>query len=288
MAAANRFLTTYKPSRQGSFRAAIDLFDRDALRVAIEGQAAVLTAGLASAPEAPRVMLERLGGLAGVTRRRLQKSPEGWVMLLRDNVTHRLVRREFATVGQATTSFAIEIERHEPRTIALVTRSVLELLDQATQEELIGASVPQANAPQTLAASPAEALNRERVLEARAELLAQVPTYTSEQLATLRASTTTNASQLGQDLRKAGKLFGVRHGKGWFYPQLQVDDRGVPYPEVAEVLRALGAEANGWDVLQWFTESNDHLDGRKPLEVWRKDRQRVIKAALHAHWFVRD
>ena len=149
MAAANRFLTTYRPSRHGSFRAAIDPFSRDTLRVAIEGRAAVLTAGPASAPESPRVMLERLGSLAGVTRHRLQKSPEGWIMLLRDSVTHRLVRREFATVGQATTSFAIELERHEPRTIALVTRSVLELLDQATQEELIGASVPQANAPQT-------------------------------------------------------------------------------------------------------------------------------------------
>jgi hypothetical protein len=130
-----------------------------------------------------------------------------------------------------------------------------------------------------------EAANREELLKTRDALLELVPCYTAEEIATLRGLTTTNASQLGAGLRMAQKVFGVRHGRARLYPKLQFDRKGEPAAEIPELLKALGAEATGWGVLQWFAESNAELGGKAPLEAWAEDRMAVIRAAAQAHWF---
>jgi hypothetical protein len=151
-----------------------------------------------------------------------------------------------------------------------------------------GDAVAEEAAPAKDVAKSREESNRLRVLAAREALLASVVMYSSEDLAGLRASITTNVSQLGQDLRNAGKVFGVRHGRAWYYPQFQFDGEGVPHPEMTQVLEALGREVQGFDYLQWFLEQNARLDGQTPLEVWSRNRQAVVEAAREAHWLDRD
>ena len=135
-----------------------------------------------------------------------------------------------------------------------------------------------------------ESRNRERVLAAQRDMLNRVPALTSEQLAEKLNSTTTNASQLGQDWRASGRLFGVRFGKSWHYPQFQFETSGKPFPEVAEVLTALGENERGWAYLQWFLEpSYGLLGGSTPLEVWnRAARKKVVEAARLTNWHGRD
>jgi hypothetical protein len=151
-----------------------------------------------------------------------------------------------------------------------------------------GDAAAKSMAPAKDVAKSREESNRLRNIAAREALLNSVPMYSSEDLAGLRVSTTTNVSQLGQDLRRAGKVFGLRHGRAWYYPQFQFDAQGVPYPEAAQVLDELGGEAQSFDYLQWFLEPNAHLIGKTPLEIWSKDRQAVVAAAREAHWFDRD
>ena len=135
-----------------------------------------------------------------------------------------------------------------------------------------------------------ESRNRERVLAAQRDMLNRVPALTSEQLAERLLSTTSNASQLGQDWRTSGRLFGVRFGKAWHYPEFQLETSGKPFPEVAEVLTALGENERGWAYLQWFLEpSYGLLEGATPLEVWNSAaRKRVVEAARLADWRGRD
>jgi hypothetical protein len=118
--------------------------------------------------------------------------------------------------------------------------------------------------------------------------LQQVGTLSSEQLAAARESITQNASQLANDLRRAGEVFGVRFGKEWRYPKFQFDRRGRARAEVARIRAQLGVDANGWDTLQWFVEPNAHLAGGAPLEVLNTDPARVLEAATQAHRFARD
>jgi hypothetical protein len=135
-----------------------------------------------------------------------------------------------------------------------------------------------------------EVRNRELLLDAQREMLGLAPSVTSEQLATRLESTTTNASQLGQDLRTAGRLFGVRFGKAWHYPQFQLETSGKPFPEVLEVLSALGKDERGWAYLKWFLEPNHKfLQGKTPLAVWGDgERRKVVEAAGLEHWQARD
>jgi len=135
-----------------------------------------------------------------------------------------------------------------------------------------------------------EPRNRELLLKAQSDMLASTPMLTSEQLAERYGSTTTNASQLGQDLRGAGRLFGVRSGKSWHYPAFQLDGSGKPFEEMTKVLSSLGKDERGWAYLKWFLEPNFKLlSGATPLATWLQgERNKVVEAARMEHWHDRD
>ena len=133
--------------------------------------------------------------------------------------------------------------------------------------------------------SSLEARNREALLQAQRQMLARVQCLTSEGLATKLQSTAVNASQLGNDLRNSGKIFGVRYGRAWHYPEFQFEPAGKPFPEMRDVLAASIGDERGWDRLQWFLEANEALSGRTPLEVWETGhRELVVEAARRTKW----
>jgi hypothetical protein len=135
-----------------------------------------------------------------------------------------------------------------------------------------------------------EGRNRELLLAAQREMLMLAPSVTSEELATRLESTTTNASQLGQDLRSSGRLFGVRFGKAWHYPKFQLEASGKPIPEISEVISALGKDERGWGYLKWFLEPNHKvLQGKTPMAIWEAgERKKVAEAAGLERWQARD
>jgi hypothetical protein len=133
-----------------------------------------------------------------------------------------------------------------------------------------------------------EASNRERLLKIRREWLEQANVIDSEAVAALRGSMSANPSQVALDLRKSGGAFGVKCGKEYRYPKFQFDERGNIRPEVPRIRAALGDDPQGWDTLQWFLEPNEVLDGRTPIEVFRKSPAAVEHAAQQAHWSARD
>jgi hypothetical protein len=131
--------------------------------------------------------------------------------------------------------------------------------------------------------------DREELMRIRKEMLEQAGgTFSSEDLALAARSTTTNSSQLAADQRGSGKLFGVRWGREWRYPRFQFDRARRLYPEMRDVLTALSPDMAGWDRLQWFLQPHEKLKGRTPLQVWERDRQKVIEAANTERWNGRD
>ncbi len=140
-------------------------------------------------------------------------------------------------------------------------------------------------------AEHAESANRENLRRAREKMLAAVPTYTSAELAAVCDSSNINPSQFAADMRKAGRIFAVRLGRDWRYPKFQFSHTVKPiepFPEMREVLGSLAPDKRGWDRLQWFLDPNSALHERTPLEVWGKDRAKVIEAARGEHWDARD
>ena len=134
-----------------------------------------------------------------------------------------------------------------------------------------------------------EAHNRRALFEVQREMLSRAPCFTSHELTTGQASTTTDSNKLGSDLRRSGKVFAVCRGQSWYYPKFQFDHDGLPFSEMSEVLTALRGDERGWDRLQWFLEPHLGLDGRTPLEVWQQgQRAAVIGAARAETWSDRD
>ncbi len=149
------------------------------------------------------------------------------------------------------------------------------------------AIAPPPAAPPPRSRNP-DAANRLAVHAARDRMLATVGSYGSEDLASAWGSTTSNASQLAADQRKAGKVFGVRVGREWRYPKFQFDDARKPFAEMKAIVAALSPDERGWDRLQWFLEPHESLHDKTPLEVWPQDRSKVVEAARTEHWNARD
>jgi hypothetical protein len=136
-----------------------------------------------------------------------------------------------------------------------------------------------------------ESANREALRKVREQMLKMVPTYTSADLAAACDSSSINPSQFAADMRKANRIFAVRLGRDWRYPRFQFNhaDKPIePFPEMKEVLASLAPDKRGWDRLQWFLDPNSKLGERTPLEVWEKNRPKVIEAARGEQWNARD
>jgi|GEM_PF-1602701 len=125
--------------------------------------------------------------------------------------------------------------------------------------------------------------NRQTVLAHRRSMLKQVPAYSIGEIAGFFETTSVNACQTAADLRKAKRLFGVRAGWSWRYPKFQFDCAPGIHSEMRSILTKLPDE-HGWNRLQWFLAPHILLNGETPLEVWSRDRSRVVLAACSEYW----
>lgn len=190
------------------------------------------------------------------------------------------VPQQIEELAQALVGSIIIIVLQERIGSRNLSRRVTVNHDQLIESVLAEATVD-SNVAVTAAA---ESRDRGQMRTAREELLARVPSFTSEDLAAGGDSISDNPSQYALDLRNSGKVFGVRFGRVWHYPKFQFDAKRRPFVEMRQVLEALSPDPKGWDRLQWFIAPHEILKGKTPLQVWKSDRQGVIEAASTERW----
>jgi len=160
-----------------------------------------------------------------------------------------------------------------------VVEAKLEQFDSALAEAVVSRSEHGADEP---SAESLEVRNYYLLKKTRADMLQRVETYSSVELAAISQSSNANSSSFAGDLRRAGKIIGVRSGREWLYPRFQFDARLKPvrpFQEIKTILATLAPDPTGWDHLQWFLDSNSQLHGKAPLNIWNVSREQVVQAA---------
>src|ERR1041384_5933563 len=77
---------------------------------------------------------------------------------------------------------------------------------------------------------------RRAVLADRRALLAAVPTYSAVEIGAACDGGNSNLSQRAAELRISQRLFGLRSGWKWRYPQFQFDAELKVFPEMRHIL----------------------------------------------------
>ena len=157
-----------------------------------------------------------------------------------------------------------------------VTRLVASLADgEERRSRLIEALMPDEPVPSTAIVEQAR-----RNAEARARLLAELPTATSAEVAELSGSRARNKAALAGAWRKQGRLFAVSVSGQLRFPVFQLDSNGQPKPVIQRALRPLlAAGLRDWQLALWFAGANARLDGRRPVDVLDSEPERVVEAA---------
>jgi hypothetical protein len=209
-------------------------------------------------------------------KRTYDRAPH-WIRSMDSNALKQQVVRHHARIHDVLLAFVREGVLSE-------TRSVIDsVIAEAMTPRRMRAPVAQSE--------KLESANRQALHVARENMLNRVKAFSSEELASALDSTSPNASQFAADKRKSNRVFGVRFGRQWHYPQFQFDRTHKPlepFDQIKDVLAALSPDVRGWDRLQWFLEPHEALSSQTPLDVWSQDRGKVVEAARTERWDVRD
>jgi hypothetical protein len=76
-------------------------------------------------------------------------------------------------------------------------------------------------------------------------------------------------------------VFVVPAADGERMPGFQFDERGVPRPVIADVLRWFADRLATWELALWFTGSNVWVGGERPVDALDSDPELVVQAAAH-------
>ncbi len=115
---------------------------------------------------------------------------------------------------------------------------------------------------------------------ARESAVTEFGALTSAQLATARAARTTNPHTTTSRWLSAKRVFAIDTAAGRLFPAFQFTD-GEPRPVIGRVLKALGGQLRGWEVLLWFTGSNGYLGGARPVDLLDEAPDEVVAAATY-------
>lgn len=115
---------------------------------------------------------------------------------------------------------------------------------------------------------------------ARAAALTEFGAFTSAQLADLRGAKTANPHTTTGRWLSANRVFAVDTAAGRLFPAFQFA-QGEPLPVIGRILEALGGQVRGWELLLWFTGSNGHLGGARPVDRLAKAPDEVVAAAAY-------
>lgn len=114
----------------------------------------------------------------------------------------------------------------------------------------------------------------------RAAALQEFGAFTSAQLAEARGANTTNPHATTSRWLTANRVFAIETPPGRLFPAFQFA-QGEPRPVIRRVLAALDRQLRGWELLAWFTGSNGHLAGARPVDRLDDAPDDVIAAAAY-------
>ena len=102
----------------------------------------------------------------------------------------------------------------------------------------------------------------------------------SREVGKLARSGSKNEHALANRWRADGKVFATTVEGKPLYPGFQFDQvDGRPRAVVAEVIKALGPDADGWTLAVWFVSANARLDDARPVDVMVTAPAAVVAAA---------
>ena len=118
----------------------------------------------------------------------------------------------------------------------------------------------------------------------RDEILATGRWFTSVELAAhRRGEVGSTPDEHALELRRQGRLFGVRFRGSFLHPEFQLDSSSQPshyLPRLlAELKPTLEEDATGWTTAFWLFQPSRALDSEAPASVFPRDPERVISHA---------
>ena len=119
----------------------------------------------------------------------------------------------------------------------------------------------------------------------RKSFMKDVPTWSADEVAEQGGYGAKNKSAAATRWTKDGKIFSVLYGGKQHYPQFQFR-HGEPRPIIAQILKALGEDATGWDRAFFFATPNNYLNDATPMDRLNdKNMEELLVqvAARHAH-----
>jgi hypothetical protein len=158
----------------------------------------------------------------------------------------------------------------------LAYAAVLEHLvrERRTFERMIDAMLPDTPLP-----TPPAVLQARRNAEAREKLIRDFGVLSSADVASLAGSKAKNKASLANRWKQEGRIFSVPHRGAGYFPAYQFDEKGQPLPVIGRVLATLGGESREWELALWFTSANGWVDGRRPVDLLRREPEEVAQAA---------
>jgi len=127
---------------------------------------------------------------------------------------------------------------------------------------------------------PATLAQAQRLATHRDALLA-TPVFTHDTLRALRGDTRTSSTRTWLTRRRDNhELFTITYNGRALIPAFQLDEQGVPRPELQPVLEALAdTGVTGWPLWTWLTSPTALLSGEIPEKLVRTAPDRVVRAA---------
>lgn len=115
---------------------------------------------------------------------------------------------------------------------------------------------------------------------ARGNALQEFGAFTSARLAEMRGANTTNPHATTGRWLASGRVFAIETPSGRLFPAFQFE-QGEPRPVIRRILVALDRQLRGWELLAWFTGSNGHLAGARPVDRLDDAPDEVVAAAAY-------
>ncbi|QSX35587.1 hypothetical protein [Shewanella sedimentimangrovi] len=88
-----------------------------------------------------------------------------------------------------------------------------------------------------------------------------------------------NKSSMPNRWKNDRRIFAIRHNGKDLFPGYALGDDGKPIESMHRVLEIFGRQKTPLAVAAWFANDNSWLSGAKPMDVIRRDPEKVIKAA---------
>lgn len=120
---------------------------------------------------------------------------------------------------------------------------------------------------------------RARAMDA---VLTSAEWLTAAEIAELAGWTTSAANSKAAEWTKAKKIFSIdSDGTSERYPCYGLDPENhyEPHPALAEIIKILGKQRDGWALASWLASENSFLCGRRPKDILATEPEKAIAAA---------